>query len=133
MPSAHSRHAPRVLSGTGAAHLFCGCRIPVQCSRSRAVPVPRWEGAGLSVAGWRSVERGGLVARQRGRIGRVIRHAHDDPELLALVRRYVTPERRYLKLSGSLLRMQGPQYDRFARRLSEDARVVTADEIPNSP
>ncbi|SEF94140.1 hypothetical protein SAMN05216223_102550 [Actinacidiphila yanglinensis] len=31
-----------------------------------------------------------------------MRHADEDPELLALVHRYVTPERRYMKLGGSL-------------------------------
>ncbi|MFE7974549.1 DUF6000 family protein [Streptomyces shenzhenensis] len=59
----------------------------------------------------------------------MIRHAHDDPELLALVRRYVTPERRYLKLGGSLLGMHSPEYDRFVRDLSEDAGLITAQEI----
>lgn len=59
----------------------------------------------------------------------MMRHAHEDPELLALVRRYVTPERRYMKLGGNLLRMQSPEYDRFLRRLSEDAGVITANEI----
>ncbi|MFJ4412254.1 DUF6000 family protein [Streptomyces sp. NPDC088910] len=59
----------------------------------------------------------------------MIRHAHDDAELLALVRRYVTPERRYLKLGGALLRMQDPEYDRFMRDLCEDARLINADEI----
>ncbi|MCQ4203488.1 DUF6000 family protein [Streptomyces coelicoflavus] len=58
-----------------------------------------------------------------------MRHAHDDPELLALVRRYVTPERRYLKLGGGLLSMQSPEYDRFVRRLSEDAGAITSEEI----
>jgi hypothetical protein len=58
-----------------------------------------------------------------------MRHAHEDAELLALVRRYVTPERRYLKLSGSLLRMRSPEYDRFVRDLGEDAGVITAQEI----
>ncbi|MGW1544119.1 DUF6000 family protein [Streptomyces sp. NPDC002309] len=58
-----------------------------------------------------------------------MRHAHEDPELLALVRRYVMPERRYLKLSGSLLRMRSPEYDRFVRRLSEDSKAITAAEI----
>ncbi|MEU6026284.1 DUF6000 family protein [Streptomyces tauricus] len=59
----------------------------------------------------------------------MIRHAHEDPELRALVRRYVTPERRYWKLSGSLLRMQSPEYDQFLRDLREDAELITADEI----
>ncbi|WP_261401081.1 hypothetical protein [Streptomyces salinarius] len=36
----------------------------------------------------------------------MMRHAHEDPELLAVIRRYVTPERRYLKLGGGLLSMQ---------------------------
>jgi hypothetical protein len=58
-----------------------------------------------------------------------MRHAHEDPELLALVRRYVTPERRYMKLGGSLLRMQSPEYDRFMRDLCEDAGLITPDEI----
>ncbi|MFE7332822.1 DUF6000 family protein [Streptomyces sp. NPDC057565] len=59
----------------------------------------------------------------------MIRHPHDNAELLALVRRYVTPERRYLKLGGSLLRMRSPEYDRFMRDLCEDAGLITADEI----
>ncbi|MCX4537908.1 DUF6000 family protein [Streptomyces sp. NBC_01669] len=59
----------------------------------------------------------------------MICHPHDDAELLALVRRYVTPERRYLKLGGSLLRMRSPEYDRFMRDLCEDAGLITADEI----
>ncbi|MEH0418539.1 DUF6000 family protein [Streptomyces sp. B21-083] len=58
-----------------------------------------------------------------------MRHAHEDPELLALVRRYVTPERRYMKLGGGLLRMRSPEYDQFLRQLSEDAGVITAKEI----
>lgn len=58
-----------------------------------------------------------------------MRRAHEDPELLALVRRYVTPERRYLKLGGSMLRMRSPEYDRFVRNLGEDAGVITATEI----
>ncbi|MEU1471024.1 DUF6000 family protein [Streptomyces sp. NPDC005761] len=58
-----------------------------------------------------------------------MRHPHEDPDLLALVRRFVTPERRYMKLSGNLLRIQGPEYDRLLRRLSEDAGVITASEI----
>ncbi|MEU2308789.1 DUF6000 family protein [Streptomyces misionensis] len=59
----------------------------------------------------------------------MIRHPHDDAELLALVRRYATPERRYLKLGGGLLRMQSPECDRFMRDLREDAGLITADEV----
>ncbi|MDG4859873.1 hypothetical protein P8605_17230 [Streptomyces sp. T-3] len=42
-----------------------------------------------------------------------MRHAYEDAELQDLVRRYVTPDRHYLKLSGSLLRLQGSECDRF--------------------
>jgi hypothetical protein len=35
-----------------------------------------------------------------------MRNAHEDPELHALVRRYVTFDRRYLKLGGPLLRAE---------------------------
>ncbi|MFF3172441.1 DUF6000 family protein [Streptomyces sp. NPDC057900] len=58
-----------------------------------------------------------------------MRHAHEDTELRALVRRYVTPERRYQKLGGGVLTMPGPAYDRFVRALGEDAGRVTPDEI----
>ncbi|MFE3944878.1 DUF6000 family protein [Streptomyces sp. NPDC059118] len=58
-----------------------------------------------------------------------MRHAHENAELLALVRRYVVPERRYLKLGGGLLGMQGPEHDRFARALHEDAELITSHEI----
>ncbi|MFF4243627.1 DUF6000 family protein [Streptomyces sp. NPDC001822] len=58
-----------------------------------------------------------------------MRDPRDDAELLALSRRYVTPERRYLKLGGSLLRMEDPEYDRFTRSLRDDAGLITADEI----
>ncbi|MYV41935.1 hypothetical protein GT030_24470 [Streptomyces sp. SID1328] len=59
----------------------------------------------------------------------MIRDPRDDAELLALVRRYVTPERRYLKLGGSLLRMPSPASDRFMRDLREDAGLITPGEI----
>jgi hypothetical protein len=62
-------------------------------------------------------ERAGSVPHQQGKIGRVIRDARHDAELMALVRRYVTPERRYLKLGGSLLRMQSPVRPIHARSL----------------
>ncbi|MCG7523476.1 DUF6000 family protein [Streptomyces sp. OfavH-34-F] len=59
----------------------------------------------------------------------MIRRPHDDAELSALVRRYVTPERRYLKLGGGLLNMRDPDGARFVRDLREDAGLITADEI----
>ncbi|MGW2789823.1 DUF6000 family protein [Streptomyces sp. NPDC001251] len=59
----------------------------------------------------------------------MISDPRDDAELLALVRRYVMPQRRYLKLGGSLLRMQSPEYERFMRDLCEDAGLITPNEI----
>ncbi len=53
----------------------------------------------------------------------------EDPELLALVHRYVLPGRRYLKLGGPLLRMEEDEYGRFLRALREDAGAVSAEEI----
>lgn len=58
-----------------------------------------------------------------------MRDPREDPELHALVRRYVMPGRRYLKLGGPLLRMEEGEYGRFLRALREDARAVTAEEI----
>ncbi|MER6218710.1 DUF6000 family protein [Streptomyces sp. NPDC001674] len=58
-----------------------------------------------------------------------MRYAHEDAELLTLVRRYVTPERRYLKLGGSVLRMRSPEYDRFVRAFGYDARLISPEEI----
>ncbi|WP_433344213.1 DUF6000 family protein [Streptomyces sp. CA-253872] len=58
-----------------------------------------------------------------------MRRTHEDAELLALARRYVMPERRYRKLGGSVLRLRGPEYDRFVRALGEDARLITPGEI----
>ncbi|MFE4861832.1 DUF6000 family protein [Streptomyces sp. NPDC056670] len=58
-----------------------------------------------------------------------MRHAYEDAELLDLVRRYVTPDRRYLKLSGSLLRLEGGECDRFARGLAADAELITPHEL----
>ncbi|MYT03052.1 hypothetical protein GTY58_39230 [Streptomyces sp. SID5469] len=64
----------------------------------------------------------------QGKIGRVIRDPRDDAELLALVRRYVTPERRYLKLGGGLLRMQsrGRATVRGRRRGSRPVRACAS-------
>ncbi|MFJ2774898.1 DUF6000 family protein [Streptomyces sp. NPDC087300] len=59
----------------------------------------------------------------------VVGYADEDAELRDLIRRYVTPERRYLKLGGGLLRFEETEYDRFARRLAEDAKLITAHEL----
>ncbi|MGI5401422.1 DUF6000 family protein [Streptomyces sp. CA-135486] len=58
-----------------------------------------------------------------------MRHAHEDPELLALVHRYVTPDRRYLKLGGSLLRLTKPERAQFTRKLGEAADEITPHEL----
>ncbi|MBD0839405.1 DUF6000 family protein [Streptomyces sp. TRM68416] len=58
-----------------------------------------------------------------------MRHAHEDPELLALVRRYVTPDRRYLRLGGPAIRMAGPDRARFTRDLGEAAGDITPREL----
>ncbi|MEV8319559.1 DUF6000 family protein [Streptomyces sp. NPDC059900] len=54
-----------------------------------------------------------------------MRHCDEGAELRVLVRRYVTPGRRYLKLGGGLLRLDEAECERFARRLAVDAGLVT--------
>lgn len=58
-----------------------------------------------------------------------MRHATTDPELLDLVRRFVTPGRRYLRLGGSLLRLSGPEREAFARELVNAASEITPAEL----
>lgn len=58
-----------------------------------------------------------------------MRRAYEDPELLTLVRRYVTPDRRYLKLGGSLVRMTGWERTTFTRKLGRAAGDVTSSEL----
>ncbi|MFD7733045.1 DUF6000 family protein [Kitasatospora phosalacinea] len=53
----------------------------------------------------------------------------NDPELRGLVRRYVTPDRRYLKLGGGLLRRDATERGAFLRELGRDAAVITPDEL----
>jgi len=61
-----------------------------------------------------------------------MRHAHEDPELLTLVRRYVTPDRRYLKLGGSILRMTGCERTKFTRKLGEAAGDIKPQPPPHN-
>ncbi|MCD0482601.1 DUF6000 family protein [Streptacidiphilus sp. ASG 303] len=56
-------------------------------------------------------------------------YPHEDPSLLELVRRYVTPGRRYLRLGGSVLRMGAAEREAFARELAEATGGITADEL----
>ncbi|MGW1712702.1 DUF6000 family protein [Streptomyces sp. NPDC002156] len=58
-----------------------------------------------------------------------MRFANEDPELLALVHRYVTPGRRYLKLGGPLSRMTEPERAKFTRELGEAAGDITPSEL----
>jgi hypothetical protein len=58
-----------------------------------------------------------------------VRHTATDPELQALVRRFVTPGRRYLRLGGSLLRLTGPEREAFARELTQAASEITRAEL----
>ncbi|WP_030241933.1 DUF6000 family protein [Streptomyces sp. NRRL S-350] len=58
-----------------------------------------------------------------------MRHANTDPELQDLVRRFVAPGRRYLRLGGSLLRLSGPERAVRARELVQAAAEVTPAEL----
>ncbi|MFD0340302.1 DUF6000 family protein [Streptomyces sp. NPDC127117] len=58
-----------------------------------------------------------------------MRYANTDPELRDLVRRFVTPGRRYMRLGGSALRLSGPERDLFARELVQAAREITPAEL----
>ncbi|MDX3752350.1 DUF6000 family protein [Streptomyces sp. AK08-02] len=58
-----------------------------------------------------------------------MRHAYEDPELLALVHRYVTPDRRYLRLGGGLLRKAEPERTEFLKKLGETAAEITPREL----
>lgn len=58
-----------------------------------------------------------------------MRHANQDPELYALVHRFVTPGRRYLKLGGSALRLAEPERTHFVRSLGEAAGEITPHEL----
>ncbi|WP_129839895.1 DUF6000 family protein [Streptomyces sp. RFCAC02] len=58
-----------------------------------------------------------------------MRDVREDPELLGLVRRFVTPDRRYLKLGGGLLGMAEDRRVEFLRRVGEAAGGITAREL----
>ncbi|MFG2903267.1 DUF6000 family protein [Streptomyces zaomyceticus] len=53
----------------------------------------------------------------------------DDPELMDLVRRFVTPGRRYMRLGGSSLRLSGPERDLFVSELVQAAGEITPTEL----
>ncbi|MDQ0788293.1 DUF6000 family protein [Streptomyces sp. B3I8] len=58
-----------------------------------------------------------------------MRRAHDEEEPLKLIRRYVTPDRRYLKLGGSLLGMSGRNRTKFLRKLGQAAGEISPREL----
>ncbi|MEU7329294.1 DUF6000 family protein [Streptomyces parvus] len=58
-----------------------------------------------------------------------MRRTDEDDELLTSIRRYVTPDRRYLKLGGSLLGMTDRERAKFLRKLGEAAGEVTSREL----
>ncbi|WP_330248522.1 MULTISPECIES: DUF6000 family protein [unclassified Streptomyces] len=58
-----------------------------------------------------------------------MRYANSDAELMDLVRRFVTPGRRYMRLGGSSLRLSGPERDLFVRELVQAAGEITPAEL----
>ncbi|OLZ64081.1 hypothetical protein AV521_36710 [Streptomyces sp. IMTB 2501] len=58
-----------------------------------------------------------------------MRQADEESELLKLISRYVTPDRRYLKLGGSLLRMSEHERAHFTRKLGEAASEISPREL----
>ncbi|MFF4263757.1 DUF6000 family protein [Streptomyces virginiae] len=58
-----------------------------------------------------------------------MRRAHENPELLALIRRYVARGDRYLRLDGPLMGMSEHDRTTFLRELGEDARAITPREL----
>lgn len=58
-----------------------------------------------------------------------MRYASLDPELMDLVRRFVTPGRRYMRLGGSSLRLSGPERDLFVGELVQAAGEITPREL----
>lgn len=58
-----------------------------------------------------------------------MRRGVEDDELRELAGRFVMPERRYLKLGGSLLQMCGRERAVFVRKLGEAACEITPREL----
>ncbi|MEH0580233.1 DUF6000 family protein [Streptomyces sp. B21-108] len=56
-------------------------------------------------------------------------HAAEEAELIKVIRRYVTPDRRYLKLGGVLLGMNRRERAKFTRKLGEAAGDITPREL----
>ncbi|GAA1139340.1 hypothetical protein F4556_006953 [Kitasatospora gansuensis] len=58
-----------------------------------------------------------------------MRDVRSDPELQELVRRFVTPDRRYLRLGGSLHRLSEVERSTFVRDLAQTAHEITPAEL----
>ncbi|MEV6739482.1 DUF6000 family protein [Streptomyces sp. NPDC051104] len=58
-----------------------------------------------------------------------MRRADEEDEPLKLIRRYVTPDRRYLKLGGNLLGMSGRDRTKFLRKLGQAAGEISPREL----
>ncbi|WP_329469653.1 DUF6000 family protein [Streptomyces sp. NBC_01723] len=58
-----------------------------------------------------------------------MRHVQNDPELQEQVRRFVTPDRRYLRLGGGLLRLNPVERSAFVRDLAQAAYEITPAEL----
>lgn len=58
-----------------------------------------------------------------------MRRPNEEEEPLKLIRRYVTPDRRYLKLGGSLLGMSGRDRTKFLRKLGQAAGEISPREL----
>ncbi|MFD9117518.1 DUF6000 family protein [Streptomyces bottropensis] len=58
-----------------------------------------------------------------------MRDVQSDPDLQDLVRRFVTPDRRYLRLGGGLLRLDPVERSAFVRDLAQAAYEITPAEL----
>jgi hypothetical protein len=56
-------------------------------------------------------------------------NAAEEAELIRVIRRYVTPDRRYLKLGGALLGTTRRERAKFTRKLGEAAGEITPQEL----
>ncbi|WP_371660135.1 DUF6000 family protein [Streptomyces sp. NBC_00280] len=58
-----------------------------------------------------------------------MRHTDEEDERLRLIRCYVTPDRRYLKVGGALLGMSGRDRARFMKKLGKAAGEISPREL----
>lgn len=58
-----------------------------------------------------------------------MRHTDEEDERLRLIRRYVTPDRRYLKVGGALLGISGRDRAKFMKKLGKAAGEISPREL----